>query len=246
MDRAVKKVSIAIILILVLTIGGIFYSRRPKKLPSSSVPKTELAATSSPADFNLQAYAAGQANLDAILSAKLAENRGLDGSAGLAYRPAAPKVYKAANLKITYARTPTALRAYGLALTKALAPFGTDHENEIALMLAALAAKDQTKVQALLNILTADRLALAELLKVTVPQKAVVAHLALTNSIAKNIALIEDMAAILDDPYQAIQSADLYRVEKIAFLKAVDKVNALFQDSGISFRPEESGNIKVN
>ena len=246
LDPAAKKVSIAIIVILFLTIGGLWYVKNRSffSFLSNSATSTDkmIVSSSSPKDIiNLQVYSAGRDQIDKAISAELAKtgttsNRSLQTA----------KQYTAANLLVSNNISSTTLHAYGVKIATALKLFGSDQENAIATMLNILQTGDRTQIQSILAQAAVNKEVLANLMKISVPKNATAVHLALVNTISRNVASLSDMATILDYPSVAIQSADLYRVQSIDFLKGVNRLNQFFQDNNVSFTSAEGGTVYAN
>lgn len=243
-DQSAKKVSLAIIVILAVTIGGIWYVRQPK---SVTVVKPVSATSTKPVIAEVKLFATGQNNLTTIVVDQLDE---VLASAKAKLPSEQPRTittqYQLTNLKITADVSTSSLRRYGLALVSALKPYGTDRQNEIALMLSALNQKDQTKVSQLIATVTTNKQVVASLLNVLVPRNLMNFHLALINHLSEGIALLTDMSLILDNPYLALSSADLYRVQKLSFYNDIGKINGFFKESGIVFTEAESGQVFKN
>ncbi|MCX6712925.1 MAG: hypothetical protein NTY66_01820, partial [Candidatus Vogelbacteria bacterium] len=192
---------------------------------------------------SLAVYNKGKAAIDSIITEKLA----VAGTSSInVYKPVEPIRYITASLKYSYNYSTTSLHAYGLSVAKALEPLGNKEGNEIATMLAALQNKDQIKVQSLLDSAKRNKQIIASLLKIVVPQKAATVHLGLINALEENRVLIADMALILDSPYQALESANLYRVKKLTLAKAIEKMNDFFQENNVRFTKEENRSLNIN
>lgn len=243
MDPAVKKVSIAIIVILLLTIGGFWYANNPITLSHAVKNSTETSTrTPNPeAIINIQTYTAGRDQIDKAISAELAKT-GTTSSRTIQ----TAKQYTTTNLVISYDTSAVALHAYGIKVASALKPLGNDTGNPIAVMLNILQTGDQSQVQTIIARATASKQALADLLKIPTPKTAAAIHLALINAVASNGASLRDMATILDYPSIAIQSADLYRVQSLDFVKAVNRLNQFFRDNNVVFSDNENGTIYAN
>lgn len=239
MDPAAKKVSIAIIVILVGVIGVFWYDGEKKSVPA------ELKATATSTNFDLRAYAAGRATLEEITGSRLDEIVS-SGTTSDTQKPTSAVQYKASNLIVSNYTATTALRAYGLAVAAALKGFNTDRENELVTMLTALENKDALRAQELSAIAVANKQIVATLLKITVPRSAIDIHLELINTLSQNSARLADMSLILDNPYLALTAANAFRVEKLNFYKAIDHLNAFFLDNKIVFKAEEGGIIFMN
>jgi len=243
LEPAVKKVSIAIIVILLLTIGGFWYADHKPNSSQTTKNSTDSSASSpSPeAIINIQAYTTGRDQIDRAISTELAKT-GTTSSRALQ----TAKPYTNNNLIISYNISPTALRAYGLKVVEALKPLDNKNEGAIAIMLDILQTGDRSQVQKITDQAMATKKALADLLKISTPKTASTVHLALITALSRNSATLSDMTTILDHPSIALQAADLYRVQSLDFLKAVNRLNQFFRDNNIVFTSEESGTVYTN
>jgi len=244
MEANAKKVSIVIIIILIVIIGGLWYIGNKKNNPT--IPKIEtnlLTATSTDLGFDIKTYASGRNNIEQIIIEKL--DAGISTSSIIT--PLTKIIPFSANKIITSNNTsPANLKIYGQQIAKALAPYSNDKEDEIATMISALEQKNSIKALSLLTTAQVNKQIISDLLKISVPKTAVTVHLNLINSLNKNTTLLTDMSKILDNPYLALQSANIYRVEKLNFYNAITDINKFFKTNNIIFSPEEGSKVYLN
>lgn len=243
MDANAKKVSIIIIVILIGIIGGLWYIGNRKNNASPAVSKTDLlVATSTDIGFDLRTYANGQKNIEEIVVDKLVA--GVP-STTLVSLPSKATPVSAAKIISSNNTSPDFLKTYGQKIAEALAPYNKDQINETAVMLEALEQKDPVKAQSLANLAQANKQIVSNLLKISVPKTAVSIHLELVNNLNQNTVLLTDMSKILDNPYTALESANIFKVQKLNFYKSLNEINQFFKTNNIIFSPEEGSKIYV-
>lgn len=244
LNPVAKKVSIAIIVILIGVIGYLWYLGGQKKDTGLSNTAADLqTATSSETIFDLRAYAAGRANMEKIVSEQAsAANEPVPNQ----IQPEIPTKFSSSNLIIYYSENTANLKYYGQQIAKTLKPYGQGQESEITTMLQALESRDANKAEEVAKAAQRDKQTISALLKIAVPKSAQDIHLNLVNSLSQSSALLTDMSKILDSPYLALTSADTYRVQQLSFYKAVDEINQYFRNKEITFSPEEGGSILIN
>jgi hypothetical protein len=241
LNPSAKKVAITIIIILIGVIGSLWYvGYKQSRTNLSAKPAGSLMATSTGLDFDLKSYIEGRNNLEQIIVEKLAAGIASSSSVILPTKVAS---YTAGKIIISNDLSADNLKAYGQQIAKVLATYNLGQIDEIATTLEALEQKNPIKAQSLLAIATSDKQIISSLLKVSVPKTAATIHLNLINNLSQNAALLTDMSKILDNPYLGLQSADLYRVQKLNFYKAIDKINNFFKTDNIIFSPEEGSNL---
>ncbi len=240
MNSNAKKVSITIIIVLVGVIGGLWYLGNKKDRSKTEQSETTLAS-STDLGFDLKTFTLGKKNMEEITIDKLAQAG--TSSSPLSELPTKTVPYTSAKLLISNNVTTDNLKYYGQQIAKALASYNNIQNNEIATTIEALEEKNPIKAQLLLQIATNNKKIVDSLLKIYVPKTAVDVHLNLVNNLNRNATLLTDMSKILDNPNLALQSADLYRVQKLSFSKALAGVNDFFRKNNIIFSPEEGSKI---
>lgn len=139
---------------------------------------------------------------------------------------------------------PAVLKAYGVALGKALRPYGdAKRQNEVELTLLALekgsaknAAKEIASLTAAVQVHTAVQEALE---KVHVPESLVYSHAALITAASRLEQLVSNMSTPFEDPVLALASIGEYKAESLALRSTLIAINEEFTKAEITFSDTE-------
>lgn len=240
-DTNAKKVSIAIIVILIVIIGGLWFSQNKKNTETKKDSSNLITASTTDLGFDLETYAQGRANLEKIVIDKLIASTTSNVSADLPV--VKTTAYSVNKIISSNDLSSNNLKTYGQKIADALAKYNTEQIDELNTALEALEEKNPIKAQSLLNLANSNKQIIADLLKISVPKTAITVHLNLINNLNQNTLLLNDMAKILDNPSLALESANLYRVHKLNFYKAIEEINVFFKTNKITFTTEEGSEI---
>jgi len=240
-NPAAKKISFILIFALVIAIGVLWYLGYQKGSEANN--NILQIASSTKSVLDLKALEAGQKNIEEIISAKLVAS---DTSSLLLTEPAKVKPYTYADLIVSNLNSSSSLRAYGLKIATALKPFNTIRENPVVTTVTALETKDSFRARLLSSQAASFKQIISTLLKTAVPKNAAEIHLQLINDLNQLATRYTEMSLILDNPYLALKSTQLYNAQILNFYQTVDRINAFFKNNGIVFQTSESNVIYAN
>ncbi len=223
------------LIVLIVLIGFFWYVGKQKSGTSGA---TDLIYTNP----ELTAAKNKERNLTSFIETKIAEQGGLQDSslADFEFKTA----FTAKDFSTTGDNSAEALKQYGLKLKDSLVPLATLSPSEANLVIEAIDNQDRAKIAALQKRAFDFNIMVAALASTTVPTKALVIHLELTNTIAHLGRLLTQMTQALTEPIVALEAARAYSIDAAEFYNVLGKTNQFFNDNNVDF--SDSERLKIN
>lgn len=220
-----------IVLLLVVTMGVLWYLGTEKK-------ERDSALTASEENELLQR----NSRLEQVVSEALAKNKDLK-----TFRYSdLPRRASTSDLIISKSNATSTIREYGLQIASILKPYEEERENESKIMIRYLEKGEAKDLESLKKVFLLYRNTDQALLKVSVPKEAAFLHTKLINRIRVMSALLKNMTLVKEEPLLALQSAEVYQKELALFYNTTEELSNYFKARQIIFKPEEKINIYVN
>lgn len=220
-----------IVIILIITIGVLWYFGNKKK-------SQDQALTAAEEKVLLEQ----NSKLKQVVSEALARK----GTLKTFRYSDLPRRASTTDLKITTKVSTSTLKAYGLGLASILKPYEAERENEGKVMLRFLEKRDPKDLETLKRIALIYQNTDRELLTVPTPKEAAYLHTKLINRVRVMSALARNMSLVLEEPVLALESAEAYQKELALFYKTTEELSNYFKSKQIVFEPQEKINIYVN
>ena len=154
--------------------------------------------------------------------------------------------YQVSNLKVNEEVSEATVRQYATDIFRILKPYETVRPNEAEVMVAALNNQNQSQLAPIQKTINMHKLAVTELLELSVPKDAQLVHVRLVNSLSQVIPLLENMANVFNDPAHGLESGQEYLKRASGFFWATENINVYFFNHNLIFPKEASLNLYFN
>lgn len=242
MDSAAKKVSIAIIVVLVGVIGALWYVG-DKKNAQLKIAQDDLSPSTGQnidLDPKIRAeYAVSDQEMQNLISAVDQSTSEQIETPIRAYE----EIYTTGKIKVTTDEGAVNLSNYGLQVADALKGLGTNKENAAELALAATAGGDSSAVSKLKNLGQIFSATERQMAIIRVPQSAAPIHLRILNSLNKLAGMLSAMSDMTGNPEALLMTSSLYQLSIPGLYTNLNDLNKYFIDRNIKF--DRSSQVKI-
>lgn len=168
----------------------------------------------------------------------------LDEAVDYAQAETADRPFTAADLNVSGDSSPTAVRAYGNELARALTEHSiSSRENELAILERALQSDDPADLAGLAEIRDSYQQTLSDVLVMPAPESLVAEHLELLNTV---LALHNNVAAFersFDDALPAMVRFQRYPSDIEHLRQILSAISARLRERGATYSKEEPGSF---
>lgn len=236
MNPDAKKVSIIIIFVLVLTIGGLWYDKNKNTGSSDKMTAEKGEKGIDPSHVK---YLLSDKELEGITSVYLSANQSSEQQNSTSTVKLYQDQYQKGSLKLTSIESKDSLTNYGKQVASALKSLGTYGTEGTKLVLAAVKNEDPQATDKLLALANNYSESEKKLLIVTVPVSATNVNLKILNNLNRISKTLTDMSKVTSDPESALVSASLYQQNLVVLYQSFNELNNYFQTKGINFSEKD-------
>jgi hypothetical protein len=138
------------------------------------------------------------------------------------------------------------LRAYGLAVAKALEPLGLKRGNEPQAVMAAIDKNDPSLLRPVVESRIYHQTAVQNLTQVIVPKALVAQHKKILDELNFIVSILREMEKATDQPQPALNNSNSFMSNYLIFLKSIDDLNKYLTVNDSEFRPQAEIKIFVS
>ncbi len=152
-----------------------------------------------------------------------------------------PPSYKKSDILLSKSSDGLGLREYGNAMGAIVKKYSIGNENEMTIFERAVNNDDPDELKQLDPIIGAYVGMLTEMTSTAVPEKALIPHLSLLNSMNAILFTIKNLRAVYEDPATALASLNAYFDYSRDLGESLKSIHDFFAGKNISFTKDEDG-----